>query len=213
MFIVSVRRLLPSPVRRRFRQFHQENTLRRAVRRLDPGPWAGLVYGWGNEPFSALAAYLEVVATYGRSASGPVLECGSGLTTLVLAAVGADVWVLEHDEFWLQRVEERLDTLGLVAQLHAAPIRSYGDFDWYEVNAATMPVFSLVVCDGPPGTVRGGRYGLLPVLGERLAKGCTILLDDAGRPGEQEVLTGWNTSITSCDIRGSEKPYAVIVLR
>ena len=35
---------------------------------------------------------------YGRSAQGPVLECGTGLTTLVLAAVGADVWALENND-------------------------------------------------------------------------------------------------------------------
>ena len=39
----------------------------------------------------------------------------------------------------------------------------------------------------PPGSTRGGRYGLLTVLGERLAPGCTILLDDAGRPDEREA--------------------------
>jgi hypothetical protein len=51
--------------------------------------------------------------------------------------------------------------------------------------------FSLVVCDGPPGSTKGGRYGLLPVLGGRLPPGSTILLDDAGRPGELELIKRW----------------------
>jgi hypothetical protein len=55
-----------------------------------------------------------------------------------------------------------------------------------------MPLeFRLVICDGPPGATAGGRYGLLPVLGERLAAEATILLDDSDREGEAEVLQRW----------------------
>jgi hypothetical protein len=55
------------------------------------------------------------------------------------------------------------------------------------------PAFQLVICDGPPGETPGGRYGLWPVLGQRLAPGAVILLDDADRPGEEEVLRRWST--------------------
>ena len=69
---------------------------------------------------------------------------------------------------------------------------SYGDFDWYEVTPNLPEEFSLVVCDGPPGMTRGGRYGLLPVMRERL-HGAEVLLDDASRAEEQKILSVWKT--------------------
>jgi hypothetical protein len=42
----------------------------------------------------------------------------------------------------------------------------------------------------PPGTTPGGRYGLLPLLGDRLLKGAVILLD-ARRLDKQGVLQRW----------------------
>ena len=51
--------------------------------------------------------------------------------------------------------------------------------------------FQLIVCDGPPGHTLGGRYGLLPIVGNRLRKGAVILLDDAERSEEQVALRRW----------------------
>jgi hypothetical protein len=188
--------------------------LRRGLDKVGSGqPWTDLVYGWGNGDWSALPEYLEAVASYCRGASTPILECGSGLTTLVMASLGAEIYALEHDSFWRRRVEDKLDQFGLSARVIAAPLRSYGTFDWYDVDVATMPRFSLVVCDGPPGeTTRGGRYGLLPVMRERLADGCTVLLDDADRSGEREVLQGWAESLESFQTYGRTESYAIAIL-
>jgi hypothetical protein len=52
----------------------------------------------------------------------------------------------------------------------------------------------LLLVDGPPAYAAGhalARYPALPVLGDRLASGATVVLDDAERPGEQEVLRRW----------------------
>ena len=51
--------------------------------------------------------------------------------------------------------------------------------------------FGLVVCDGPPGTIQGGRYGLMPVMGEYLRPDCRILLDDTNRRKEKELIERW----------------------
>jgi hypothetical protein len=72
-----------------------------------------------------------------------------------------------------------------------------------------MPgVFDLVICDGPPGTTKGGRYGLVPIMRERLKPGCAILLDDAGREQERAIADRWKTELgASFEICGSSKPY------
>ncbi len=48
--------------------------------------------------------------------------------------------------------------------------------------------------DGPPAYAAGhglARYPALPVLYDWLAPDATLVLDDAERPGEQEVLRRW----------------------
>jgi hypothetical protein len=147
---------------------------------------------WGNPAFTAHLSYLSAVLDYADRYEGQILECGSGLTTLLLALSARHaVWSLEHMEEWQRRVRTRLWWAGTEANVLLAPLTSYGPFQWYEIPAALPGEFRFVVCDGPPGTIPGGRYGLLPLLGDRLPKGAVILLDDAGRLGEQGVLQRW----------------------
>ena len=62
-----------------------------------------------------------------------------------------------------------------------------------QTTGSAIEPYPLAACDGPPGKTLGGRYGLLPVLGDRLPAGSVILLDDATRSGEAEVLRRWTT--------------------
>ena len=159
-----------------------------------------LIHGWGNEAWSALEDYLRDCMSHALASSGPVLECGSGLTTIVLGAIaqkrGYRHWALEHQEAWTVRVHEFLARYGIdsVALLHA-PLKRYAGFDWYDVPANLPTNFSLVICDGPPGKTHGGRYGLVPLMRDRMASGCVILLDDGDRAGEQSVAQRWEAEL------------------
>ena len=79
---------------------------------------------------------------------------------------------------------------------------------------AEMPgQFAMVVCDGPPGTTPGGRYGLLPVMGSSLAPGCQILLDDAAREDEKIIAARWAAHLgTEFVFHGTVKPYAELIV-
>jgi hypothetical protein len=184
---------------------HRRHVLRRALAALPAlgeatpamrmaSTLEALVYGWGNETFSARHDFLAAVLSYGRRAAGPILECGSGLSTVVLAKVSRQpVWSLEHDPGWRDRTQAALARHGcLQAQVVWAPLRSYGGFTWYDPPLAMMPNdFALVVCDGPPSGTPGGRYGLFPVMRSRVRPGCVVLLDDAGRDAEALVADRW----------------------
>src|ERR1700741_4417801 len=56
--------------------------------------------GWGNDGYAANIDYLEEVARNAATTDGPILECGSGLTTLLLGMLagrrGVKVRSLEH---------------------------------------------------------------------------------------------------------------------
>ena len=50
---------------------------------------------------------------------------------------------------------------------------------------------ALVICDGPPSSTAGGRYGLVPVMKASLNTSCRILLDDTHRRKEREIIQHW----------------------
>lgn len=150
---------------------------------------------WGNENWSGDVSYLAEVCKAAAATRGPVLECGSGLTTVLLgiyaAQRGVKVVSLEHLEDWERGVNRRLRRFHLPNRVSHAALQSYGDFDWYALPPDMTSGISLVICDGPPGDTRGGRYGLLPVCASHLADGCVILMDDAERMGEQAAISNW----------------------
>lgn len=203
----AYRAFVPRPLRAWVRTTHRGWVFSRefAALRRDPAAAARdlaglqrLSYGWGNDGWSAHPQYLARCITSVLERPGcRVLECGSGLSTLVMGAaverVGGGIWSLEHTPAWRDRVQGAAASLGLTAvTVLDAPLRDWGAFDWYTPPPA-LPArgFDLVVCDGPPADTRGGRYGALPVMRERLAPGCLVLLDDAARDGERETLARW----------------------
>jgi len=202
----QLKRLVPAPLKRAAKEALLDRTFRKAIRRVaelrlgvvpDRELLSELLAGWGNEGFAAQTDYLEEVCSQAARTSGPVLECGSGLTSVMLGLLagrrGVQTWSLEHVAEWRSRVTNVLERFEIPnVQICGAPLRSFGEFDWYDAPLVLMPKeFQLVICDGPPGSTTGGRYGLLPVMGERLPAGSVILLDDATRPGEVEVLRRW----------------------
>src|SRR5438034_6012887 len=117
--------------------------------------------------------------------------------TLLLGALagrrGVEVWALEHEPESRRRIAAALrDHVAGQVYLWFSPLSDYGDFVWYAAPLPLMPdEFRLVVCDGPPAGTRGGRFGLLSVIGDRLPAGAVILLDDADRDTEQHTLRRW----------------------
>jgi len=201
-----LKRLVPAPLKRAAKAALQRRAFRNAIGRVADLPFgvvpdrellSDLMSGWGNEGFAAQTDYLAEVCKQAAKTNGPILECGSGLTSVMLGLLagrrGVQTWSLEHVGEWRVRVTDVLERFEIPnVQICAAPLRSFGEFEWYDAPLAEMPKeFQLVICDGPPGSTAGGRYGLLPVMGERLSAGSAILLDDATRPGEVEVLERW----------------------
>jgi len=156
--------------------------------------WIGAVLGF--RPNSR--GYLRHMATKAVHSSGDVLECGSGLSTLLLAITagrqGHQVHTFEHDaetKEKLLRLVERYQLHNVT--VHHAPIRSYGRFDWYDIpESCDSERFNLVICDGPAKHLTdSGRYGLFPVMQERLDPRCRVIMDDSNCSIDRHVIGRW----------------------
>jgi hypothetical protein len=141
--------------------------------------------------------YLAEVAKMAAGACGPVLECGTGLTTLILGLLagrrGIHVTALEHLPEWHATIANALNACRISGvHIHIAALRDYEGFAWYDPPFHRLPNgFAHVVCDGPPEVTAGGRFGLLPVMYEHLINGATILLDDATTAIGSATLSRW----------------------
>jgi hypothetical protein len=201
----AVRQALLDPLQRQT----NDRRLRQSIRafRSNPVPDRDFIEqfrrAWGNETFSADVTYVSEVISRVGQCSAPILECGSGLTTLVAALIGEvrnlTVWSLEQDREWVDFVNHRLrqNSIGNV-ELRYTPLRDYGGFVWYDVEKIDLPdYFELVLCDGPAVFEEWGdahaqwRYGVLPVLAGKGIRVGEILLDDATEPRAANLLLRW----------------------
>lgn len=124
---------------------------------------------WGaKEPLLATAIKLA------RESNGPILECGSGLSTILMAAATRrTVFCLEHHGLYAAKLrqmaaEAKSDNIGLCV----VPITD-GFYDAKEFRG--LPdAFNLAILDGPPRQA-GDRMKFFDMFGRRVK---TILVDD-----------------------------------
>ena len=224
-----VKSVLPARFLLVLRSMQRQIVFRNAMKRFlrDPGACLqpgnlvirSLISGWGNNAWSALDDYLAACIEYALTTNGPILECGSGLSTILVGAIaekrGVSLWSLEHNPGWAKKSQVYLDKYDIKAvSLCVRPLRDYGSFSWYDPPMEFMPdKFSLVICDGPPGDTKGGRIGLSSVMRARLPTGCVILLDDATRLHERAIARKWNSELgTSSELRGQTDPYIKLTI-
>jgi predicted O-methyltransferase YrrM len=146
---------------------------------------------------------LNEIAFGGRTS---IIELGSGMSTVVisrlLAERGGSLVSVEHEPQWagIVRAQLELENLGTVAQIEGATLEphelSLDGAPWYSADAiATLPsAADLLLVDGPPGYGEGmslSRYPALPALADRLTPGAVVILDDADREGEQQIVARW----------------------
>jgi len=222
--------VIPRSLRRFLRARHRGFVFGRAMRRFRKDPEAAtrddsrvipdLIYGWGNERWSALDEYLKACVRSALTCTGPLLECGSGLTTILIGTVAQQtnntMWSLEHASDWGERAARYLKKYRIKAvQLWVHPLKNYGAFAWYDPPVESLPNnFAMVICDGPPGTTRGGRSGLAAVMKDRIAPGTLILLDDAAREQEQTMAMRWSKELgADYEVMGTRKPFIRMVLQ
>ena len=140
----------------------------------EPQDFMALVEGWNN-PWSASPEFLATAYRMAQEADGPILECGSGLSTVVMATTGAVIHALEHDPIWAMKVRDTLEGHGLKAMLECHPLTE----GFYRVDP--MDRYPLVVIDGPPRGM-GNRAKAFQYAS------ASVLMDDTSDPTQSEAL-------------------------
>jgi len=142
-----------------------------------------------------------------------VVECGSGVSTLWMALAirhhGLDCRIvsLDHDPLFAEETRRNLRKHGVegIAEVRVAPLTGTGleghDTDWYDRTAlAGLTDIGLLFVDGPPeSTGPLVRYPAVPLMRDLLGPTASVILDDAVRPAEREIVTRWRIHLLDFD--------------
>ena len=160
---------------------------------------------------SSVAAVLNEIVIHQRRT---IVELGSGVSSCYIARLlrnrDGHLWTVEHDEKWADLVEQLLAAEGLsdrvtVVRAALAPLAAAWpdeDSSWYEREIlrdsfADLSI-DLLVVDGPPAYQVGkghSRYPAALFFAPMLADDYAVILDDAHRPGEQDILDRWEEQL------------------
>lgn len=168
-----------------------------AIERLKAGDgghetFCELYAAWGNPGFSAHPDALMTAYRLAKRARGPILETGSGLTTIVMAIAaahaGQELQALECDLSWWRKVTRTLDRHGLSAIVHYAPLDPITG--WYAYASRMMPAeYAVVVCDGP--NREHSREGLFRIVSDEIA-GADWMIDDADDAAQAQIIAAYS---------------------
>lgn len=226
-----LKKLIPPSQRDAIRSKLTDWNLRRALQpliangRFTPEQLVAFRSAWSNDGFSADVAYLEETIRLIEKHGGPVLECGTGATSLISGILGErygfDTYCLEQDRTWALLAQHALDyhEIGRVHILDT-PLRSYGPYAWYDTEGLQLPKhFGVILCDGPfvdrsrgDAIYNSWRYGVLPFLRRTGSTFDALLLDDVNDKRADNVLQRWITDWnTRHDVISSEHGDCAIV--
>lgn len=177
------------------------------------GSWSAetlvnLYQDWGND-FAATPELMMACMEMVRDVKTDVLEIGTGLTTLCMAAINPNITIhaLEHNAMWMTKIQSEIKRQGLEnIEIHFAPLRDYGNYKWYDADLIPKMDFSVVLCDGPPRK-EGNRKGLYEHVNLGKAR---VLMDDADDPAQVRNFTTWaDGSGRTHYTLGKERPFMV----
>lgn len=138
----------------------------------------------GNRVYGAEEGFLSISSIMARKVDGPIIEAGSGLSSVVLgASTKEDVFCLEHDPIWALKTERMVEETGL-KNVHV--IRSEIKGEWYLPSKDLPKQFAFGLNDGPPRQF-GDRMRFFDHFGDTPS----ILCDDANEADYASKLTEW----------------------
>jgi predicted O-methyltransferase YrrM len=133
-----------------------------------------------------------------------IVELGSGSSTIITSYLIEEmkkgiITSYDHDQNYGKVTENCLSNHGLssyaeVILTSLKPISIKGNkYKWYEIDTSSLKnQIDILIVDGPPEkTQKYARYPALPYLYEFLSDKAIVILDDAGRTEEKEIVQMW----------------------
>lgn len=141
-----------------------------------------------DNKWGAQADVLAASVLLARKATGPIIEAGSGLTTVLMAAATEHtVWCIEHHPFYAMKTEMMARSAGVEnISIVTCPLKD----EWYDLSEdmGELPArFSVGLVDGPPRLL-GDRMKFFDLFGDRVD---AIVCDDADDRGYLAKLMVW----------------------
>lgn len=164
---------------------------------------------WGNN-FAASPLMLACLISLAREGEGPILECGSGLSSLVMAAANPkrEVHCLENSPVFGEHLRIEAQKHGLSnIHIHCRPLKD----SWYDAGSIPWRDWSMVIIDGPPRK-DGNRLGVFGIL--NLASSIVVaddIQDDGGVPALRSQLAKTHDVLVVND--GTPRSFAVCAPR
>ena len=150
---------------------------------------------YGNTSWTANSEYICLVIGYIiNSNNRNIIELGSGLTTIIFSLISKKYkikyFAIENNNIYYQHMNRLFDRLNIdKTNIQYTPLKNYGDYYWYDIKKLKLveESLNLVICDGPPQTTIGGRFGLVNLI-NKLTKNGLIILDDANKDKQKNLL-------------------------
>jgi hypothetical protein len=177
---------------------------------------------WGDNLPASRVPYIRTSIAEAARAAGPILQCGSSLSSILIGALchqaqarAKHLWILEHDPHWGGVIRSWLEQYEISkAHVISAPAEQFDGFVWYVLDTSRLPDnFDLVLCDGSAALPSSAR-GVMERISDRLDHRCVILARNARRPRDLKHLADWAKSVKApFIIQDATEPYAKIALR
>jgi predicted O-methyltransferase YrrM len=150
-------------------------TLRHVIGRIRTGVETDAdyneVFKYAGNPWAADAGVLAMVTGIARKCRGPIIETGSGLSSVLMGAFGERVYSLEHAEHYAAQTLAWAEEAGVEnTGICCAPMKDF----WYDIDKFDLPrKFAFGFCDGPPRF-----FGTRMKFFELIAPRCTVIAVD-----------------------------------
>ena len=151
---------------------------------------------WGDATPVSKDRYFQSALTEAMRAPGPILQCGTSFTTIVLGILcqqtDRHLWTLEHNAHWASVTRSWLEQYE-IKNTHVihAQAEIFDGSVWYMIDRSRLPEdFGLLMCDGC-GVLPSGARGSLERIADRLHHRCVILIKDIRRPRDLRYVSQW----------------------
>lgn len=158
-----------------------------------------------------------------------ILEAGSGVSTLIsaycLQSIGkGKVISLDHEKNFADLssknlFKHELQDIGTVVHAPLTKIDINGKtWIWYDIKELFEVIknqsIDLLIVDGPPWNTQDlARYPALPILIDLLSENAIIIVDDANRKDEIEILNLWTKQFKGFQLELLESDSGTAILR